>query len=113
VLSAAYLHAMRARGRSWCAGSSPLCGGLGTVQALLEPLGPGEEFIDEVLGTIKALWEKKGGPESKNAQILCDAHTIATSQEKQIEQAPVAVFHTEAGGRLGAKILSKESSHEA
>jgi len=119
VLSAAYLHAIACpEGETGAPAPGPFCGGLGTVQALLQPLGPGEEFIDEVLDTIKALWGNQGSPGSKNARILCDAHTIATEQEKEggqlkIEQGLGALFHTEAGEKLGAKILLKESSHEA
>lgn len=119
VISAAYLHAIACpEGETSAPAPGPVCGGLGTVQALLTPLGPGEEFIDDVLDTIKSLWEREGSPKSKNAQILCDAHAIATAQEKQERESNTgrglsAAFHTQAGERLGAKLLSKESSHEA
>lgn len=110
VLSAAYLHAIACpEGEAGTPAQGPVCGGLGTVQALLGPLGPDEEFVDEVLDTIKALWENQGGPKSKNARILCDAHTIATFQERA-EQGRGPVFHTEAGKRLGAAIAIKGES---
>lgn len=107
VLSAAYLHAIACpEGETGAPAQGPVCGGLGTVQTLLSPLGPDQEFVDEVLDTIKALWENQGDLKSKNARILCDAHTIVTLQETA-EQGHPPVFHTEAGMRLGATIAIK------
>ncbi len=118
LLSASYLHAIACpETGSEGVSSGAVCGGLGSVQTLLQGLGATEELTERVLDTIRALRESGDVTDEKAAHILRDAHAIAEWQEKQEQglatgqaSAPLVndLLHTEGGKIVARKLLVKE-----
>ena len=118
LLSASYLHGIACPEKDSDGPSAgAVCGGLGSVSALLEGLGAKGELIEEVLGTMKALREGTGNGLTNNARILRDAHAITEWQERGEQGVATGafspegvdeLFDTEGGRTIARKILLKE-----
>jgi len=118
LLSASYLHGIACpETGSDGPSSGAVCGGIGSVGALLEGLGATEELVKKVLETIKALGQAGEDETTRNAKILRDAHIVAELQERQEQSfthntpdrtAVNDLFETEGGRVVAEKILSRE-----
>jgi hypothetical protein len=120
LLSASYLHGIACpETGSDGPSSGAVCGGMGSIGTLLEGLGAGEELVENVLETIKALGQgpKDGFTITTNAKILRDAHAVADLQERReqglVDNEPDRVAinelcETEGGRMIAGKILLRE-----
>jgi hypothetical protein len=122
LLSASYLHGIACpEAGSDGPSSGAVCGGTGSVSTLLEGLGATGEFVEEVLGAMKALREGAKDGMTSNARILRDAHAITEWQEQEeqsiatnassrvaTDEAIHDLFETEGGRTIARKILLKE-----